>query len=119
MKRSMLFLSLSLCCLSAANAEGTLRCNGKIIRVGQPASYVLEQCGAPHDKVIHESVGRASTVHGLSRAVGLAESEQWIYNRGWGKFPALLVFFEGNVRRIEHLRDREGAAPRGHSTRAQ
>ena len=99
MKKTILLACLSLCCMSVASAAGTLRCDGKIIRVGVPAAYVLAQCGAPHNKVVQQSAARAGNLNGTSRLVGVALSEQWVYDRGWGRFPALLVFVEGDLRR--------------------
>jgi hypothetical protein len=88
---------------SAVSAAPSLRCNGRIIRVGVPAAYVLSECGAPENQVIQESLGRAGTISGSSRLVGIALSEQWIYNRGWGRFPAVLVFLDGTLKRIDFL----------------
>jgi hypothetical protein len=77
-----------------------------MIRVGDPAAYVLSQCGAPENQVIQESLARAGTLTGGSRVTGIALSEQWVYERGWGRFPAVLVFSDGTLRRIEFLRHR-------------
>jgi hypothetical protein len=87
---------------SAANAGSTLRCNGRIIKVGVPAAYVLSECGEPENQVFQESVGRAATVGGTSRLF-VALSEQWVYDRGWGRFPAVLVFLDGTLRRIDFI----------------
>ena len=37
------------------------------------------------------------------RIIGIALSEQWIYERGWGKFPAVLFFVDGTLKRIDFL----------------
>lgn len=108
MKRILLIASLALSYTSAASAAGSLHCNGKLIRVGDPAAYVLSQCGAPEHQAIQESVARAGTLAGSSRLIGIALSEQWLYERGWGRFPAILVFVDGTLRRIEFLRHRSG-----------
>ena len=97
---------------SVANAAGPLRCNGRIIRVGVPAAYVLYECGAPENQVIQESVARAGTLTGSSRLVGIALSEQWVYERGWGRFPAVLVFVDGTLKRIDFLPHRSDRATR-------
>lgn len=112
MKQIIVLACLVLSYTSAANAAGTLRCDGKVIRVGDPAAYVLSQCGAPEHQVVQESVARAGTLTGASRLTGIALSEQWIYERGYGKFPAVLVFLDGNVRRIDFLRHRSDRAAR-------
>ncbi len=82
------------------------------MRVGVPAAYVLSQCGAPENQVIQESVARAGTVTGSSRLVGFALSEQWVYDRGFGRFPAVLVFIDGTLRRIDFLPHRSDGATR-------
>ena len=100
MKHLLLLACLALSYTSAANADSTLRCKGRIIKVGVPAAYVLSECGEPQNQVFQESVGRAATVAGASRLF-VAFSEQWVYDRGWGRFPAVLVFLDGTLRRID------------------
>jgi hypothetical protein len=112
MKHLLLLACLALSYTSAATAAPSLRCNGRIMKVGVPAAYVLAECGEPANQVIQESVARAGTVTGHSRLVGLALSEQWIYDRGWGKFPAVLFFLDGTLRRIEFLPTPSGTAAR-------
>jgi len=112
MKRLLLLACLALSYTTAANAEPALRCNGKIMRVGVPAAYVLSECGEPANQVLQESVVRSGTTSGASRLVGLALSEQWIYDRGWGRFPAVLVFLDGTLRRIEFLPTQSNRAAR-------
>jgi hypothetical protein len=102
-KHQFLLAFLAVAYTSAASAAPSLRCNGRIIRVGVPAAYVLSECGAPENQVIQESLARAGTVSGSSRLVGIALSEQWVYNRGWGRFPAVLVFLDGTLKRIDFL----------------
>jgi hypothetical protein len=94
---------LALSYTSAANAAASLRCNGRLIRVGVPAAYVLSECGAPENQVIQESAARAGTVQGSSRLIGIALSEHWVYERGWGRFPVVLVFLDGMLKRIDYL----------------
>jgi hypothetical protein len=102
MRHLLLLACLALSYATAANAASTLRCNGRIIRVGVPAAYVLSECGAPENEVFQESVARAATVGGSSRLL-VAVSEQWVYDRGWGRFPAVLIFLDGTLRRIDFL----------------
>ena len=73
------------------------------MKVGVPAGYILSQCGPPANQTIQETTARVGTVLGSSRIVGLSLSEQWIYERGWGTFPAVLYFLDGTLRRIEYL----------------
>lgn len=111
MKHLLFAACLALSYASTASAS-PLRCNGRIIRVGVPAAYVLSECGAPQNQVIQESLQRAGTVTGNTRLVGIALSEQWIYDRGFGRFPAVLVFLDGTLRRIDYLPYRSDKATR-------
>jgi hypothetical protein len=111
MKQLLLLAGLALYA-GAASAQPSLRCGGRIMRIGVPAAYVLAECGEPDNQVFQESVARAGTVRDSSRIVGLALSEQWIYDRGWGRFPAVLVFLDGTLRRIEFLPTRSDTSAR-------
>jgi hypothetical protein len=103
MKRLFVLACLVLSYTATATAEPSLRCNGRIIRVGVPAGYILAECGPPANQTIQETTARVGTFSGSSRIVGLTLSEQWIYERGWGRFPAVLHFLDGTLRRIEYL----------------
>jgi hypothetical protein len=94
---------IALAYTSSAMAAPSLRCNGRIIRVGVPAAYVLSACGSPENQVVQEAMARSATLSGSSRLVGIALSEQWVYDRGYGTFPAVLKFVDGNLRRIDFL----------------
>jgi hypothetical protein len=102
-KKLLLLACLAFSYTSAATAASSLRCNGKLIRVGVPAAYVLSACGAPESQVVQEALARSATVSGGSRLVGIALSEHWVYERGWGTFPAVLVFLDGTLKRIDFL----------------
>jgi Protein of unknown function (DUF2845) len=112
MKRLLLLACLALSYTCAANAVPSLRCNGRIIRVGVPAAYVLSECGDPDNQVLQDTTARVGTVSGHSRIVGLALSEQWVYDRGWGRFPAVLIFLDGTLKRIDFLPYRSDNATR-------
>ena len=102
MKHLLLIACLFLSCTFTASAE-SLRCKGRIITLGVPAAYVYSACGAPENQFAQESVIRSATMSGGSRLIGIGISEQWIYDRGWGNFPAVLVFLDGTLRRIDFL----------------
>lgn len=110
MKYLLLLACLSWSCTFAASPE-SLRCNGRIITVGVPAAYVYAECGAPQNQFAQESVVRSATLSG-TRLIGIGISEQWIYDRGWGNFPAVLVFLDGTLRRIDFLPHRSDDAIR-------
>jgi len=114
MKPLLLLACLGLSYASAANAESSLRCKGRIIKVGVPAAYVLSECGDPDNQVFQESVATSGTVFGNSRVIGLALSEQWVYDRGWGRFPAVLFFLDGTLRRIDFITQRSDRGTRAY-----
>ncbi len=96
-------LGLMLCYCGAADAYGSLRCHGKIIDTGVSMAHVRAMCGAPKSRTIQEVPVRARLGSGFSRFIGIATTEQWVYERGWGKFPALLWFQDGRLKRIDYL----------------
>ncbi|MDJ0940084.1 MAG: DUF2845 domain-containing protein [Woeseiaceae bacterium] len=86
-----------------ADAYGSLRCKGRFIEVGDSAAKVLELCGEPGNRVVTQVPVRQGTLVGFSRFAGFANSEQWVYSRGWGKFPVVLFIDDGHIQRIDHL----------------
>ena len=103
MKHLSLLACLTVLYTSSAAAAPQLRCNGRIIKVGAPAAYVLSECGAPENQVMQESTARTGTLTGFSRVTGLTLSEHWVYDRGWGRWPAVLYFLDGTLIRIDFL----------------
>ena len=88
---------------SAADAFGPLRCKGKIVDIGDQAEEVLALCGKPAKRITRKTPVRAGVKGGFTRFAGYSLAEQWIYDRGWGKFPAVLHFDNGIIKKIEHL----------------
>lgn len=101
-------LAILLFYAAAADAYGSLRCKGRLIDVGDSAADVLALCGEPARRIVTRVPIRAGVVTGFTRFAGFTTSEQWIYDRGWGKFPAVLYFDDGVIRRIDHLSYRSG-----------
>jgi hypothetical protein len=92
----------------AADAQGSLRCKGRIVDVGKSAAEVLALCGEPARRIATQVPVRAAVRSGFTRFAGFSTAEQWIYDRGWGKFPAILYFDDGIIRRVDHLPYRSG-----------
>lgn len=101
-------LAILLTYAGVAEAHGSLRCKGRIIDVGNSVAEVVSLCGEPAERIITQVPVRAGVMKGFTRFAGFALTEQWIYNRGWGKFPAVLYFDNGKIQRIEYLRYRSG-----------
>lgn len=92
----------------AADAYGSLRCKGRLVDVGDSADAVLALCGEPAKRIVTHIPVRAGLVSGFTRIQDVTVAERWIYDRGWGKFPAVLHVDEGVIRRIDHLSRRSG-----------
>lgn len=100
----------------AADAYGSLRCKGRLIDVGDSADEVVARCGEPAKRIITEVPLRlgtvfpspTGTVRVFTRLAGCVTTEQWIYDRGWGKFPAVLHIDDGKIVRIDYLSKRKG-----------
>ena len=86
-----------------ADAYGSLRCKGRFIDVGTGAAEVIALCGEPAQRIVSRVPVRTAVLTGFTRVAGYATTEQWVYDRGWGKFPAMLYLDEGRVRRIDYL----------------
>ena len=98
---------LMLACAAAftapAGAEDTLRCDGSIVTLGMIAEPVIAKCGQPSRREAEDVPIRARSRSGASTVVGATRIERWTYDRGWGKFPALLTFEQGKLKHIELL----------------
>lgn len=101
-------LALLLLCAVHVNAQGSLRCKGRIIDVGDNATKVMALCGEPARRISTPVPVRAGVRSGFTRFVGYATAEQWLYDRGYGKFPVVLRFDDGVIRRVDHLPHRSG-----------
>lgn len=101
-------LAVLLLFAGAADAYGSLRCKGQLIAVGDSAAAVLSLCGKPAKKIVTHVPVRAGLRSGFTRIHDVTLLERWVYDRGWGKFPAVLHVDEGVIRRIEHLSRRSG-----------
>jgi hypothetical protein len=91
-----------------ADAQGSLRCKGRIVDVGKSAAEVLALCGKPARRIATQVPVRIGVRSGFTRFGGFSTVEQWIYDRGWGKYPAVLHFDDGIIRRVDHLPNRSG-----------
>jgi hypothetical protein len=69
---------------------------------------VLTLCGPPATRISQQAQVRARVASGFSRHIGLTTTEQWVYDRGWGRFPAVLTLDNGKVQRIDYLPYRSG-----------
>jgi len=97
MKWMMGALFLVLGSAGVAQAEETLRCGNKIVRVGMTSDEVRGYCGAPTATKVEDHDVRAGP-----RVVGTTQLHIWIYKRGNSKAAAILEFDEGVLLSIEY-----------------
>src|SRR5262245_47088213 len=102
----MLGSSLALTALLGATEvrADTLRCGSVLIQVGDTAGKVREKCGDPESRTSYAEPVRAHGLNGAVNVVGTTTYEVWRYKRGSGKFPALLTFEGGELKKIEFER---------------
>ena len=104
--KNRFFISILLFALvhaGSAHAYGSLRCTGQLIDAGDSVSEVLSLCGEPAERIVTQVPVPVGNAIGFTRAAGYTASEQLIYDRGWGKFPAVMFIDDGKVQRIEYL----------------
>jgi hypothetical protein len=87
----------------AALADDTMRCDRALVSVGMIAGEVIAKCGDPKSKRVEDVPIRARNRNGGVNVVGAAKVETWIYDRGYGQFPAELKFEEGKLKSITYL----------------
>jgi hypothetical protein len=76
-------------------AADTMKCGRFQVTVGDTKATVLRLCGEPAVREVVSGGEGATSVR----------KEQWIYDRGKGRFQALLTFEGVGLRRIEFLSD--------------
>ncbi|MGD2064325.1 MAG: DUF2845 domain-containing protein [Nitrospirota bacterium] len=79
---------------SDASAD-TMRCGRFRVTVGDTKATVIKQCGDPLVREVVSGGEGATSVR----------TEQWIYDRGKGRFQALLIFEGVGLRSIRFLTD--------------
>ena len=102
-------LAILLVLSGTADAYGSLRCKGRLIDVGRTAAEVLSLCGKPAQRIVTQVPVQSGTLFGSARFTAFTATELWVYDRGYGKFAAVLHIDEGVIKRIEHSSRRSGA----------
>jgi hypothetical protein len=85
----------------AANADDSLMCRSSLVTVGMAAAEVVSKCGEPKDKTVEDRPIRARTRAGGTVQTSTYHVELWTYDRGSGRFPAVLMFEEGKLKTIQ------------------
>ena len=87
----------------SASADDVMRCGTAIVNTGMVASQVVAKCGEPQSKEVETVPIKRRTASGGVNTTGSTRIERWIYDRGYGQFPALLTFEQGKLKSIELL----------------
>ena len=88
---------------ATAAADDSLVCGNALVTVGMVAGEVVARCGEPKTKAVEDIPIRVRHPNGTMGTAGIQHLERWTYDRGYGRFPALLTFEEGTLRSIELL----------------
>jgi hypothetical protein len=90
----------ALLCAAPARAD-TLRCGSSLISTGAMQGYVREKCGAPDSQMEVSEPVIARNRNGLTYQSGTTTQQIWRYKRSPGKFPAVLTFEGGVLKKLE------------------
>jgi hypothetical protein len=102
MKLTSVFSLLVLASAAASPAFAeTLRCGSSLIQPGATQGYVVEKCGEPTSKETFTEPVIAQRVDGSTYQAGTTSKDVWRYKRGSGKFPAVLTFEMGVLKKLE------------------
>lgn len=86
-----------------ADADDSIVCGNALVTVGMVASEVTARCGEPRTKDVEDIPIRVRRPNGTVGDAGVQHIERWTYDRGYGKFPALMTFDAGKLKSIELL----------------
>ncbi len=98
--RHALLALASLLLATSAHAD-TLRCGSSLISEGDAEAYVRQKCGEPDSKREVTEPVMARRPDGFAYQTGTTTQEIWRYKRAPGKFPAVLTFDGGVLKKLE------------------
>lgn len=87
--------------LPAAHADQSLMCGNSLVSVGMVSTQIVAKCGNPKDKSVTDEPVRVRNANGAVVVAGTRRLEQWTYDRGYGRFLALLKFEDGKLKSID------------------
>ena len=96
------FVVTALVLASPAAMADTLRCKSSLIQPGATSGYVAEKCGEPDSKeTVTEPIMARNLNNGTVYQAGTTSKDIWRYRRAPGKFPAVLTFEQGILKKLE------------------
>jgi hypothetical protein len=100
-RKTPVLLALAALTLAAAAHADTLRCGKYLIAEGALQAEVGSKCGAPDQEMNVTEPTYAFNRDGYRYQTGTATKVIWRYQRAPGKFPAVLTFEEGVLKKLE------------------
>jgi hypothetical protein len=85
---------------AAAHAD-TLRCGSSLVAEGANQSFVREKCGQPDSVAEVTEPVYAHRPDGFTYQTGTTTQQIWRYKRAPGKFPAVMTFAGGVLKKLE------------------
>lgn len=86
-------IALAILAIAGPASADSLRCGGSLVQVGDPAAVVRSNCGRPD--FVDPWIGSSELVYGRAPS-----AEEWTYNRGPNRLLQILVFKNGELKRI-------------------
>jgi hypothetical protein len=81
-------------------ADGSMSCDGDLVRIGMPEVEVVTKCGEPTSR--SQSLEETGSLHlGNDGARRFVNVSRWTYNRGSGQLLRFLTFKDGSLIKIE------------------
>jgi Protein of unknown function (DUF2845) len=104
MKTHYITAILALLLPAIASAE-TFRCGKWIIGSDTTLEELTQKCGAPTSRDSRvEDVRAPNAYTGGTRKVGETVIETWIYDRGSGAPPMVVIIVDGKIKSIERMK---------------
>jgi hypothetical protein len=101
-RQTAVALMLAALTLTTAAHADTLRCGSKLIAEGESQSTVRAKCGTPDSETkLTEPIYARNPYGGVAGVVGESTKIIWRYQRSPGKFPAVLTFEGGVLKKLE------------------
>ena len=100
-RQTSVLLALAALTLATAAHADTLRCGNSLIAEGAAQAEVRAKCGAPDSAMDVTEPVYAHRPDGSTYPVGTTTKTLWRYKRAPGKFPAVLTFEEGVLKKLE------------------
>ena len=94
-------LTVSLMLFAVAAHADTLRCGSVLVAEGANQSFVRQKCGEPDSKMEVSEPVMARRPDGFVYQAGTTTQEIWRYKRAPGKFPAVMTFEGGVLKKLE------------------